>query len=76
MQAHRVNGRKVWREVKDEEEWWGELKEETLGVVRRMFSTIPSGEIPASNSIRCSRPLLRTDTRAEKPCSASNASLT
>src|SRR3954470_3121484 len=44
---------------------------------RRMFSTSPSGEIPVSNSSRCSRPPRTTLTSAEKPCSArspSNAS--
>lgn len=27
----------LWREVKDEEDWWGDLKEETLRVVKRLL---------------------------------------
>ena len=27
----------LWREVKGEEDWWGDLKQETLGVVQRLL---------------------------------------
>ena len=37
---------------------------------RRMFSTTPSGLVPASNSTRCSARFLRTVTSTENPCSA------
>ena len=34
-----VTVRNLWREVKDEEDWWGDLKEESLWVVRRLMET-------------------------------------
>jgi transposase-like protein len=37
----------LWREVKDEEEWWGELKQETLRVVQRLLEGAMEGELLA-----------------------------
>jgi hypothetical protein len=43
-------------------------------LIRRMFSTTPSGLVPASNSSLCSRPAFSTVTSTENPCSAISAS--
>ncbi len=37
--------RELWNEVKDEEEWWGEVKEQTLRGVRRMLEGAMEGEL-------------------------------
>lgn len=29
----------LWKEVKDEDDWWGDLKQETLGVVKRLLES-------------------------------------
>ncbi len=34
-----VAERDLWREVKDQEDWWGDLKEESLRVVRRLMES-------------------------------------
>jgi transposase-like protein len=35
----------LWREVKDEEDWWGDLKEESLRVVRRLMESAMEEEL-------------------------------
>ena len=40
-----VTLRERWREVKDEEDWWGEVKEETLRVVKRLVEGAMEGEL-------------------------------
>jgi len=40
-----VRVRDLWREVKDEEEWWGDLKEESLRVVRRLMESAMEEEL-------------------------------
>ena len=40
-----VTVRDLWREVKDEEEWWGDLKEESLRVVRRLMESAMEEEL-------------------------------
>ncbi len=37
--------RDLWTEVKDEEEWWGDLKQESLLVVRRLLEGATEGEL-------------------------------
>lgn len=37
----------LWREVKDEEDWWGDLKEETLRVVKRLLEEAMEVEMVA-----------------------------
>ena len=37
--------RERWREVKDEEEWWGDLKQETLLGIRRVLEGVMEGEL-------------------------------
>lgn len=40
-----VRVRELWREVKDEGDWWGELKEESLRVVQRLLEGAMEGEL-------------------------------
>ncbi|MFQ6030948.1 MAG: IS256 family transposase [Dehalococcoidia bacterium] len=40
-----VTVRDLWREVKDEEDWWGDLKEESLRVVRRLMESAMEEEL-------------------------------
>jgi hypothetical protein len=40
-----VRVRDLWREVKDEEDWWGDLKEESLRVVRRLMESVMEEEL-------------------------------
>ena len=35
----------LWREVKDEEDWWGDLKEHTLRVVKRLLESAMEEEL-------------------------------
>jgi putative transposase len=35
----------LWKEVKDEEDWWGELKEETQRLVKRLLESTMDEEI-------------------------------
>ena len=35
----------LWSEVKDEDEWWGDLKEETLRVVKRLLENLMEEEM-------------------------------
>ena len=37
----------LWREVKDEEEWWGDLKDDTLRLVKRLLESTMDEEIIA-----------------------------
>ena len=37
--------RDLWREVKEEEDWWGDLKQETLRVVQRLLEGAMEGEL-------------------------------
>lgn len=37
--------RDLWREVKGEEDWWGDLKQETLRVVKRLLEGAMEGEL-------------------------------
>lgn len=37
--------RELWREVKGEDEWWGDLKQETLRVVQRLLEGAMEGEL-------------------------------
>jgi putative transposase len=37
----------LWQEVKDEEDWWGELKDETLRLVKRLLESTMDEEIIA-----------------------------
>ena len=40
--------RELWWEVKDEDEWWGDLKQETLRVVQRLLEEAMEGEMLAN----------------------------
>ena len=40
-----VTVRDLWRGVKDEEDWWGDLKEESLRVVRRLMESAMEEEL-------------------------------
>ena len=40
-----ITVRDLWREVKGEEEWWGDLERETLGVVKRLLEGAMEGEL-------------------------------
>jgi len=40
-----VRVRDLWREVKDEEDWWGDLRKESLGVVQRLLEGAMEGEL-------------------------------
>lgn len=37
--------RELWAEVKEEEDWWGDLKQETLRVVKRLLEGAMEGEM-------------------------------
>lgn len=37
--------RERWQEVKEEEDWWGDLKQETLGVIQRLLEGAMEGEL-------------------------------
>ena len=37
----------LWKEVKDEDEWWGDLKETTLRLVKRLLESTMDEEIIA-----------------------------
>ncbi len=37
--------RDLWREVKEQEDWWGDLKQETLQVVQRLLEGAMEGEL-------------------------------
>jgi len=37
--------RDLWQEVKEEEDWWGDLKQETLRVVQRLLEGAMEGEL-------------------------------
>lgn len=41
----KVRVRDLWREFKDEEDWWGDLKEESLRVVRRLMESAMEEEL-------------------------------
>ena len=46
----------MWREVKEEEEWWGEANEHTQGMVRRLLKGAMEGELDNDHEFnRCSR---------------------
>lgn len=40
-----VTVRDLWQEVKEEEDWWGDLKQETLRVVQRLLEGAMEGEL-------------------------------
>ncbi len=53
--------RDLWAEVKEEEEWWGDLKQETVRVVKRLLEGALEGGRCWSNSWRDDIDVLNCD---------------
>ena len=45
--------RDLWREVKDEEDWWGEINERTLSMVKLILEGSPEEELAILPVIEC-----------------------